>query len=70
MPTAYVKKMAKKHNISVEKSEEHWANAKKAAKNKGGEENWGLVTAIYKQMIGESTFSSFVDDINSNGDNE
>lgn len=70
MPTAYVKKMAEKHNISVQKSEEYWDRAKKAAKNKGGEENWGLVTAIYKQMLGESSFSSFVEDINSDGEIE
>jgi hypothetical protein len=49
MPTGFVKKMAKKHGLSVEKSESLWNRAKEQA---GG--NWAIITSIYKKMLGES----------------
>lgn len=60
MPTTYIKKMAKKHNISVEKSDEIWAKANKVVKDEGKEGNYALVTTIYKKMLGECKFSEFI----------
>jgi hypothetical protein len=60
MPTAYVQKMAKKHKISFEKSEELWAKATKVVKEEGKEGDYTLLTTIYKKMLGECTFSEFI----------
>jgi hypothetical protein len=54
VPTAYVQKLAKKHNVSTGKSENEWARAKSVAVKEGKGENFAYVTAIYKKIMGES----------------
>ena len=54
MPTAFVKKMSKKHKISVDKSEKLWDRAKAVAAKQDQPENFALITTIYKKMLGES----------------
>ena len=61
MPTASVKKLAKKHGMSVGKAEGHWEAAKKRAAKQGHAEDFDYVTAIFKTMMGESTKESFKD---------
>jgi hypothetical protein len=55
MPTGFVKKMAKKHGMSIKKSEQLWNRAKAQADG-----NWALVTNIYKKMLGEN-FKKYLD---------
>ena len=62
MPTPYIKKMAKKHKISVGKSEKYWDRAKESAKKQGKEDNYALITTIYQKMIKESTLLEFLED--------
>lgn len=59
MPTAYVKKLAKKHGMSVGKAEGRWEAAKKQAAKQGHEEDFAYVTGIFKKMMGESARVSF-----------
>jgi hypothetical protein len=54
MPTPFVTKMAKKHKISVDKSEKLWDRAKAAAEKQDQANNFALITTIYKKMLGES----------------
>lgn len=54
MPTAYIKKTAKKHHTTTKKAEQKWNKAKSIAKKQGQEDNYALITGIYKKMIGES----------------
>jgi hypothetical protein len=57
VPTAYVKKMADKHGISVGAAEEKWERAKKAAGEKlepGSKRFWPYVMGIFKRMFGEA----------------
>jgi hypothetical protein len=54
MPTPFVNKMAKKHKISVGKSEKLWDRAKAAAEKQDQANNFALITTIYKKMLGES----------------
>ncbi len=54
MPQAYVKELAKKHNISISAAEDHWNMAKKAAEKEGHGEDYAYVTGIFKKMMGES----------------
>jgi hypothetical protein len=54
MPTPFVNKMAKKHKISVDKSEKLWDRAKAAAEKQDQANNFALITTIYKKMLGES----------------
>jgi hypothetical protein len=61
MPTAYIKKTAKKHHTSVGKAEAKWNKAKSIAKKQGQPNNYALITGIYKKMIGESiSFTNFL----------
>lgn len=53
MPTPYVKKMADKHNMSVEDAEKLWDKAKKQATDQGHKEDFDYITSIFKKMIGE-----------------
>jgi hypothetical protein len=62
MPTPYIKKMAKKHHVSVGKSEKYWDRAKASAEKQGKGDNYALITAIYKKMIKESTLLEFLED--------
>ena len=55
MPTAYVQKLAKKHNVSIKKSEKEWNKAKKRATKEGKGENFAYITSIYKKIMSEST---------------
>ena len=54
MPTNFVAKLAKEHNISVEKAEERWNVAKQQAAKQGKAENFAYITSIFKNMMGES----------------
>jgi hypothetical protein len=54
MPTSYVRQQAKKHGISVDKSEKNWDKAKAIASKKGKEDDFAYVTGIYKKIMGES----------------
>lgn len=53
MPTAYVKKIAKKHNMSVSKAENKWEEAKEKAEEQDHKEDYGYITSIFKSMMGE-----------------
>ena len=64
MPTAYVKKMADKHGISVGAAEEKWERAKEAAEKKfkhGSKRFWPYVVGIFKRMFGEAEEVTFKD---------
>lgn len=54
MPVPFIKKMAKKHKMSVDRSEKLWDKAKDIAKKNGEGENFALITGLYKNMLGES----------------
>lgn len=54
MPTGFVKKMAKKHKMSVDKSEKLWDRAKEIADKQGKGDNFAFITGIYKNMLSES----------------
>lgn len=54
MPQPYVQKMAKKHGVTVDKAEQKWAAAKKAAAAEGHGEDFAYVTGIFKKMMGET----------------
>ena len=54
MPSALVKKLADKHDMSVEKAEKYWDKAKEKAAEQGHEEEFDYITAIFKKMMGES----------------
>jgi hypothetical protein len=64
MPTGYVKKLAKKHKMSVGAAEKKWDRAKAAAKKEGHEEDYDYITGVFKNMMGESgaapTFMQFL----------
>lgn len=55
MPQAYVSKLAKENNISLQEAEAIWENAKAAAGlgKKDKEPNWALITTIFKRMMHE-----------------
>lgn len=55
MPTSYVEKMAKKHNMTVQQAEEKWSEAKKAAEKQGQGDNYAYITTIFKSMVGEKS---------------
>jgi len=50
MPVPYVRKLAKRHHMTVKKAEEKWNKAKEATKNSG----WGATTEVFKKMMHES----------------
>ena len=54
MPTAYIQKLAKEHNMSSTTAENRWKNAKKAAIKQGHSNDFGYITSIFKNMMGES----------------
>lgn len=54
MPAPYVKKLAKKHNMSVSAAEKKWDKAKEQAADQGHEDDYGYITSIFKNMMGES----------------
>lgn len=64
MPTAYVKKLAKKNKISISEVEERWQKAKKLSKErKGKRDNWAYTMGIFKKMMKESVlnFKDFIE---------
>ena len=63
MPTGYVKKLAKKHGVSTATAEKHWEMAKAAAAKEGHGEDYGYVTAIYKNMMHENCFIPTLKDL-------
>ena len=67
MPTAYIKKMAKKHNMSVEKSDRLWQKATAIVKAQG-KDDYALITSIYKKMLGEGTLGEYLEHEESNHD--
>lgn len=67
MPTAYVKKMAKKHGVSVKKAESEWADAKSIAKKQYGKNSkklWGTVTNIFKNKMNAHYREGFISSFN------
>ena len=72
MPAAYVKKLAKKHHVSVKKAEKKWKEAKeKTGKGKG----WGYTTSIFKNLMHENngakvTFKQFLNELDHYDDDE
>ncbi len=65
MPQKYIKKLAKKHNITIDKAEQYWDNAKKQAKKQNKEDNYAYITGIFKNMMNESfTFKEFFNNAN------
>lgn len=55
MPQAYVSKLAKEYDVSIEEAESVWEQAKSAAGMDKNDEppKWALVTAIFKRMMKE-----------------
>ena len=51
MPTAYIKKLAKLNNISVNTLEKFWSQAKEIAKSEGQGNSWGLITSIFQNKL-------------------
>ncbi len=54
MPQAYVAKLAKEHNISIDKAENYWDKAKVLSGKAGHPEDYDYITGIFKKMMGES----------------
>jgi len=48
MPNAYLKKLSKKHNISLDDLEKDWERAKEIAKT---DSQYGLITHIFKRVV-------------------
>lgn len=55
MPSAYVKKLAEKHGMSIDKAEQKWEDAKKAAAKQGQADNHAYITSIFQNMMGETS---------------
>ena len=56
MPTAYIKKLAKLNNISIDKIENLWSQAKEIAKSEGNGKAWGLITTIFQNKLKEKGY--------------
>ena len=56
MPTAYLKKLAKLNNTSVDKLEKFWSQAKEIAKSEGQGKSWGLITTIFQNKLKKEGF--------------
>lgn len=52
MPTNSLESLAKEAEVSIEKAEEKWEDAKEKAAEQGHEEDWPYVMAIFKNMLG------------------
>ncbi len=68
MPTSLMKKVANKCDMSLSDVEDKWQKAKKEAEDQGHKDDWGYVTSIFKNMVGEKcakkmgwTNESFID---------
>ena len=60
MPTAYVKKLAKKKKMSISEVENRWNKAKKLSNlKKGKRDNWAYTMGIFKKMMNESKIKKF-----------
>jgi hypothetical protein len=60
MPTEFIKKLSKKSGKSTKTGEKLWNKAKKIAKDQGKENNFAIITTIYKKMLKESTFLDYI----------
>jgi len=61
MPSAYVKKIAAKKNISIDRAETLWSKAKTLAADQGHAEEFDYITGIFKRMVGEQvTYIEFM----------
>jgi poly-D-alanine transfer protein DltD len=60
MPTEFIKKLSKKSGKSTKTGEKLWNKAKKIAKDQGKENNFAIITTIYKKMIKESTLLDYI----------
>ena len=56
MPTAYLKKLAKLNNTSVDRLEKFWSQAKEIAKSEGQGKSWGLITTIFQNKLKKEGF--------------
>jgi len=52
MPTAYIKKLAKKGFGSVKELEKKWEKAKKIASEEGHKDDYAYIMGIFKRMLG------------------
>jgi hypothetical protein len=55
MPTGYVTKLAKEHNLSVDEAERRWSKAKGIAGKDGKSEDYAYITGIFKKMMKETS---------------
>ncbi len=61
MPTSYIKSSSKKVGKSTKTGEKMWNKAKAIAKEQGKEDNFAIITTIYKKMLKESTLFDYLD---------
>ena len=64
MPTAYVKKIAKKKKMPISEVEKKWEDAKEISKKrKGKRDNWAYTMGIFKKMckVEESNVIKFTE---------
>ena len=54
MPTPYIEKLAKEHNLPIDKVEDYWNKAKVLAGKSGHPEDYAYITGIVKKMVKES----------------
>jgi hypothetical protein len=68
MPTPYIEKLAKEHNLPVDKVESYWEKAKVLAGKAGHKEDYAYITGIVKKMVNEvehiDYISKFIDSQN------
>lgn len=55
MPTSFIKKSSTSAGKSTKTGEKLWNKAKKIAKDQNKENNFAIITTIYKNLIKEST---------------
>lgn len=52
MPTPYIQSLSKKMNRTIASLEKDWDKAKSIAKDQDQENNYGLITNIFKKIVG------------------
>lgn len=63
MPIAFVKRLAKKHGVSVSTAEGRWEHAKSQAAKQGREDDYGYITGIFKNMMSESESKEYLNEV-------
>ena len=62
MTLSYIEKLAKEHNLTVDKVESYWNKAKVLAVEAGHKEDYAYITGIVKKMVKESEDITAVSD--------